>query len=134
MPNISSFQYARLLANAFKQAESSKEIKEVAGEFLKTLKKNNDLGKIEKIIESFRTYDEKQEKTQEIEVWAPRSLSVESKKRIISILEKKDPEKRVEIKENIVPQLLGGIIIKKGDLMVDASLKGKLERMEKHLL
>lgn len=44
----------------------------------------------------------------------------------------RDPEK-AEVKQIIAPELIGGFELKCGDMLLDASIKGQLKRLEKEL-
>lgn len=126
---ITQKQYAILLYEITKGLDKDK-IKVKIGQFIKLLAKNNNLSLIDKIIEKFTIYEKKKRGIQEIELVSSRPINNEVRKQLNNIFKKGG---EVEIKEKIDPSLLGGIVLRIGDLMIDGSIKRKLSALNSKL-
>lgn len=115
-------QYAVLLYEITKDLRKT-EVKEKISKFVRFLVKNNHLSLVEKIIEEFKTYTKKQEGVQEVELVSARPIGIKIRQRLINILNRKN---KIELKEKIDPGLLGGMVIKIGDTMIDGSIRRRL--------
>ncbi|HDZ54499.1 MAG TPA: ATP synthase F1 subunit delta [Candidatus Nealsonbacteria bacterium] len=123
MPNkIIPKQYAVLLYEITKDLRKT-EIKEKISKFVGFLVKNNHLSLVDKIIGEFKTYTKKQEGVQEVELVSARPIGIKIRQRLINILNR---ENKIELKEKIDPGLLGGMVIKIGDTMIDGSIRRRL--------
>jgi len=119
---ITPKQYAVLLYEITKDLRKT-EIKEKILKFVRFLAKNNHLSLINKIIGEFKAYTKKQEGIQEVELVSARPIGIEIRQRLISILNRKS---KIELKEKIDPGLLGGMVIKIGNTMIDGSIRRRL--------
>lgn len=115
-------QYAVLLYEITKDLRKTG-IKEKISEFVRFLATNNHLNLVDKIIGEFKAYTKKQERIQEVELISARPVGIKIRQRLINILNGKN---KIELKEKIDPGLLGGIVIKIGDTMIDGSIKRRL--------
>lgn len=121
-------QYAAMLYEATRN-RSEKEAETVIQDFAKLLIKTRSLHLLPRIVEVFRDYYNKQEKIIELTVQIAKSTP----KGILKDLQKKIPNFRVEIKEKITPTILGGIILKWNDIVIDASIDTKLNQLKRKL-
>jgi len=55
-------------------------------------------------------------------------------KRAMQIAKKLTSKSKIEFTHMVNPDLIGGFVLRVGDVQYDASLKRKLARMKKHLL
>jgi F-type H+-transporting ATPase subunit delta len=69
----------------------------------------------------------------EITLTTATEISVESKEKIVKLLEQKIKGK-IEIKQKIDPDIIGGFIVKIDDKQLDASVRGQLQLFRKKLI
>ncbi|MBI2786634.1 MAG: F0F1 ATP synthase subunit delta [Legionella longbeachae] len=69
-----------------------------------------------------------QEKTLTVDVITYSDLSITQQERLIESLSQR-LQRKVSLKINIDPSLLGGAIIRAGDLVIDGSVRGKLNKL-----
>ena len=112
---ITPHQYAVSLYDSTKALGVSK-IPEIIARLILILKKNNDLSLLEKIINDLG-YRPK------AEIFSVKALSEQTRQKISKILHK------IELEEKVDPALIGGLTIKVGDTLIDASLRSKLEKL-----
>lgn len=120
------------LTELMRQTAKAAELSVLVGNFLALLAKNRRLNIIEGIIDAFddRISTERGEFSAEVCAAAP--LNPEQERQLTTHLQKMTGGKiRLNIRQ--VPDLLGGITVKLGSRFIDASLRGKLARIEKQL-
>jgi len=127
---ITPEQYAVLLYEITSEAKAG-EIDKAISEFLKMLNKQNALWMIDKIIKAFEQYDKKMSGICEVEIISAKPISKEVKEKIVKIFTKR--ANKIEIKEIVDPKLIGGMIIKSEDEMIDGSIKTRLLNLRKQL-
>lgn len=110
-------------------------LKSVAGDetaasdgFIRTLSENKRLSILPDIYVLFETLRSEQEKTLTINVTSYSTLSGTQEKELIEALSKR-LQRQVSLKVAIDKSLLGGAIIKAGDLVIDGSVRGKLNKL-----
>ncbi len=127
-----SKQYAKSLFAVAREADNS-QIKKVIGNFAKILIKNNDTAKTEKIIKYFSDFWNEDKRIVEAEIIGPPELG----KKVVSLLQehikKATSSDKVIINQKEDKNILGGIIIKYGDKILDSSLRTKLEELRQVL-
>ena len=64
------------------------------------------------------------------DVTAARKLTSETKRALAEMLQRETGAKKVELIEDIDPELLGGVVVKTPEDELDASLKTKLTRLK----
>lgn len=100
--------------------------------FLKLLARKRRLSHLDDIVGVFMGEVARQRGEKVVEVFAPIKFSDEQKRKLSENLEKNIGGKiRLLIKEDA--SLIGGLIIKWGSRFLDASIKGKLARIERQL-
>lgn len=119
---ITTKQYSILLYEITRGLKKT-ENKEKISKFVKFLDKNNDLNLANRIIKEFKSYTMEQEGEREVELLSAKPIDNEIHQQLIDILSKKG---KVELKKKIDPGLLGGMIIRIGDTMIDNSIRRKL--------
>lgn len=126
-PNISSEQIYEVMIGSLKSS-----LDEVPCSFIKTLAVNHRLGLLPAIAELFEEYRLEAEKKIVVEVTSAYPLVGETKERLIKALQIR-LQREVELQCEIDPTLLGGVIARAGDLVIDGSIKGKLAKMKQFL-
>ena len=108
--------------------------------FSKILKKflgyitiKNRLFFLEKIIESFLNLVSKNKGELKAKLISPKKLSVEEQKKIQSELSK-DFKSQLKINYEYDPDLIAGLIIQIGSVMIDTSIKTKLKKLERNMI
>jgi len=71
-------------------------------------------------------------KSKEVTVFTASALNPEERDKLRLLLSKKSGE-GIELKEELDSSLIGGIVIKSGSLVIDASLKNKLKKVVEYL-
>ena len=108
--------------------------------FSKTLKKflgfvaiKNRLFFLSKIIESFLNLVSKNKGELKAKIVSSKKLSIEEQNKIQSELSK-DFKSQLNINYEYDPNLIAGLIIQVGSVMVDTSIKTKLKKLEKNMV
>lgn len=131
MRKISVKKYAISLYEIVKEGKVG--ISQTIDNFVKLLIKNNDLSRVDKIIEAFDEYAKEQEGMIEVEAKTARVLDKKDRESIVENLEK-TLNKKVSLKEEQDKELIGGIVLKYKDTVVDGSIKKKLESLNNQLI
>ena len=112
----------------------------IKSNFSETLKKflgfltiNNRLFFLKQIIESFLNIVSKNKGELKAKFITPNKLSVEEQKNIQKELSK-DLKSQLNIDYTHDPNLIAGLIIQVGSVMVDTSIKTKLKKLEKNMI
>jgi F-type H+-transporting ATPase subunit delta len=100
--------------------------------FIKLLVQNNRLSLIPVITQLFETYKAEDEGYIDVEVTTAYSFSEEAEKDFIATLEK-TLGKKVNINVTVDSSLIGGVLVRAGDRVIDGSIKGQLQHMQKAL-
>lgn len=116
--------YARALYEATKGMHG-KELSDAINRFVRLLAKSQMLKKAERIIAEFINYAKAAEGIIDIKIASTRALD----EKIVSRIKQAFGDK-VESTETINPKLLGGIVVKSGNMIFDASLQRQLVRLK----
>ena len=98
---------------------------------VKFLAKKNAFRLSDKIIEEYGKYHDKMAGIARIDVKSARALTAEMKKTIEAWAEKNLDAKKVILNESVDPELLGGVVLRHDDLLLDASVKNMLLKLRK---
>ena len=129
---ISAKQYAQALYESL-EGKNRNEIKSVIVEFAKVLAADNGLSKTAEIVEKFNKIYNQEEGIVEAEISSAKKLQKNLLNELAGYIKKISQAKKVEILETEDKNLLGGIVIKFGDKVLDGSLKTKLSLLKKEL-
>jgi F-type H+-transporting ATPase subunit delta len=103
-----------------------------AENFVRLLIANHRFGLIKSISKQFEIYKADEEGYVQVEVSSAYSLDNGASKQISTALKQvlgKEPRLNVQIDES----LIGGVLIKAGDRVIDASIRGQVQRLAKRL-
>jgi len=100
--------------------------------FISLLAQNRRLGFLPEIAALFEQMKAEVENAVEVEVISAATLTPEQESRYAAALQKK-LGRQVRLHTRIDDSLLGGAVLKAGDLVIDGSLKGRLERLATEL-
>jgi F-type H+-transporting ATPase subunit delta len=101
--------------------------------FLKLLIQNNRLTLLPAIAQIFETLKAEDEGYIEVEVLTAYAFSKEAKQDFSAKLEK-NLNKKVHMNVTVDKSLIGGVLVRAGDRVMDGSIRGQLQQMQKALL
>jgi F-type H+-transporting ATPase subunit delta len=100
--------------------------------FIKLLSEKSRLPLIPVIAEIYEAFKAEQEKSVEAQVISAFELSAEQQQLLVDALRKR-LNREVSLKVEIDKRLIGGVVIRTGDLVIDGSLRGKLAKLAESL-
>jgi len=127
-PEISFNNKVRLLKNVFKSRVSEK-----IYNFIYILIKNKDIKLLENILYNFKSKVLEEKNTIEARVFFASEPTKLEENRIVKILEERT-KKKIKLKKTIDPKILGGVVIKIKDELIDLSLGQKLKMLYEDLI
>jgi F-type H+-transporting ATPase subunit delta len=122
-PHVTSDELVDLLGGVSKQAAG-----EGGTNFLRALAANRRLALLPLIANQFETLRAEVEGVVDVEVIAAREIAAPQQKKLEAALAKR-LGREVRMHTRIDESLIGGAIVRAGDLVIDGSLKGRLERL-----
>lgn len=130
---ISVRQYAESLYSALDGREETAQ-KEILRKFVRLLAEHRALSKAPAIIQAFSEVWEREKGELSAAVATARKLDPASLQLIRGYLAEKSGTQKVELKEKISPDLLGGFILRYQDKIVDASVRRSLDALRERLV
>jgi F-type H+-transporting ATPase subunit delta len=127
MRKITPKKYAKALYESL-EGKNQAEIASTITSFVQVLVRNKSISKSDKVISAFHDYLNEQEGVQAVSVYSVKTLDQDERNEIKSGL-KKALNKEIELIEHIDSKLMGGVILKYGDVIVDGSVKKKIESL-----
>ncbi|MDH4040044.1 MAG: F0F1 ATP synthase subunit delta [Gammaproteobacteria bacterium] len=127
---------AVLTSPALTSAQQAQKLGEVCGDalsaqvknFVGILSANKRLALLPQIHELFALYKANRERTVDVEVVSAFELADGIRDRLAAALGRK-LERQVNVQTSTDSNLLGGVVIKAGDLVIDGSVRGKLDKL-----
>lgn len=126
-PKVSKLSLQTLLLDI-----SEGQLNQEGQNFLKLLIENNRLSLVPAITELFETYKAEDEGSIEIDVTTAFAFTKESKQSFNATLEKVFG-KKVSMKVAVDSALIGGVLVRAGDQVIDASVRGQLQQLAQRL-
>lgn len=126
-------QYAKAL-NAGVKDKSHKEVDLAVSNFLKILQKNNQMKLVGKIVENFSDIWNKENGIIEAEITTRHKAEDSMTKKIKDFLKEKYGAEQVVLRETVDEKIKGGIIIRVGDELLDASVERRLLELKNNLI
>jgi len=122
--------------NCCPAAQQAHKLSQVCGEvlsvqvrnFIAILASNKRLALLPPVYELFAQYKANREKTIDVEVVSAFDLADGVRDRLALALGRK-LERQVNVQTSTDSNLLGGVVIKAGDLVIDGSVRGKLDKL-----
>ena len=100
--------------------------------FIHIVAENDRLALLPQIVELFDLYKAEQEKSVDVEVTSAFALNQEQQDKLAKVLSARlNREVRLQVAEDA--SLIGGVIIRAGDLVIDGSIRGKLANLAEAL-
>jgi F-type H+-transporting ATPase subunit delta len=106
---------------------------ELVRNFLLLLVEKNRAGEVEEIVDEFERLAAREEGILEVELTTAVELSDDEARDVVAQIERASG-RTVEAKRRVDPDLIGGMILQAGNLRVDASVRGRLERLRQALV
>ncbi len=122
-PHVTGLQLVELLTGLSGGAAGKQ-----GGNFLHALAENRRLALLPAIAAQFEVLRAETENVVDVEVIAAREIAAPQQKRLAEAL-KRRLGREVRIHTRIDESLIGGAIVRAGDLVIDGSLKGRLARL-----
>ncbi len=132
MKKLTAKQYAVSLYETIEEAKGE-DLKNKIHNFLKVVKKRKDIKLLNKIFERFVEIYQIRKGIMTAEVTSSHKLSSELINEIKKWL-KKETGNEAEIYEKVTPEILGGVVIKYNDTILDASLRNNLNNLKNKLI
>lgn len=105
---------------------------EVVRNFLLLLIEKGRAAQLEEITREFEALVAAEEKRLAVDLTTAYELSDEDAKQILAQIEKQSG-RQVEATRTVDPDLIGGFVLRAGSMLVDASIRGSLERLRQDL-
>jgi F-type H+-transporting ATPase subunit delta len=125
-PEIESHVKARMLDQVLGGAD------ELVRNFVRLVIEKGRAGEIREIAAEFETLVAEQERILDVELTTAHELSETEFGRIIGRIEQASGRK-VQATRSVDPNLIGGIVLQAGSMRLDASVRGRLERLRQTL-
>lgn len=127
--NITPKQYALSLYEIL-TVSSKNEAGSIIKKFIKVIINNNHISKIPSIVEHLENHWNKQNNIVTTEITSARKLDASIIKYIKTHIAKISNTNQIEINEVINQNIIGGVIIKFGDKIIDGSLSTELKNLK----
>lgn len=101
--------------------------------FLKLLLLNNRLSLLPNIAEQFEALKAEEEGYVDVEVVSAYAFTKEEKQKFSATLEKKF-NKKIHMNVTVDKSLIGGVLVRAGDRVIDGSVRGQLQQLQKALM
>ena len=101
--------------------------------FLKMLLENNRLALLPDITKQFEVLKAEDEGYGEVEVVTAYAFTKEAQTKFAAALEKKF-NKKIHMNVTVDKSLIGGVVVRSGDRVIDGSVKGQLQHLQKALM
>jgi F-type H+-transporting ATPase subunit delta len=105
---------------------------ELVRNFMLLLAEKGRAGQVEEIQRDFERLALADERRLEVELTTAVELDADEEKRILDQIEHASGRK-VDATRTVDPDLIGGVVLQAGSLRVDASVRGRLERLRQEL-
>jgi F-type H+-transporting ATPase subunit delta len=132
MNKLKPKDFAELLLELTENKDEAETKKEMKG-FVALLSKKKMLSKSEEIITEYRKLYNKKHGIVEATVTLVERMTMEKKLKLREALKKQHKAKEVHMLEKVDARLLGGMKVRIGDMVYDASLKNTLNQLEAKL-
>ena len=126
-PKVNSAKLSALMLDICQE-----QVDQEGANFLKLLVQNKRLSLVPYIAKIFEEYKAEDEGYVEVEVTTAYPFSKEDKQNFASKLEK-SLSKKVHMNVSVDKSLIGGVLVRAGDKVIDGSIRGQLQHMQKAL-
>lgn len=130
---VTTQQYAKTLLE-LTENKTEKEISALVVRFVEVLKKDGQLKNSAKIVEKFSEIYNDKHGIVEAQIITRKKIEDSEQNKIEKFIKEKYSAKEVMMKNIVDESIKGGIIIKVGDEVIDASVEGQLKRLKRELI
>lgn len=127
--NISSRQYAESLYEAVRDKNDS-QIKDAINNFFNILVQNNDMAKAEEVVKEFEETWDREQGIIKAKVVSAKELDNDIVKLLNNYIAELSGAKKVSLNQEVNKNILGGVIIKYEDKILDGSLRARLNELK----
>lgn len=124
-PKLTAMQLAEIILSIL---EEQKLLDKESSNFIKLLAENRRLMALPEIAQLFAEFKEESERVINAQVWSVVALDQQTQEKISEMLQTKIG-RQVKLHCDTDPNLLGGLLIRAGDLVIDGSVRSQLQRM-----
>jgi F-type H+-transporting ATPase subunit delta len=121
---------SRVKADVLQQVVQGAE--ELVVNFVRLLAEKGRAGEIREVVEEFEALAAAEQGILDVELTTAKELSEQEFGRILGRIESASGRK-VQATRNVDPDLIGGIVLQAGSMRLDASVRGRLERLRHEL-
>lgn len=125
---ITNAQYAKGLFEALKDMEEAK-MQPVLKKFVSVLASHNKLSQMNKILVDFVDLWSSERGIVKVEIVSAGVLTKNILDELNSYIEREADAKQVEVIEKVDKSIIGGVILRHGDKILDMSIKNRLREM-----
>jgi F-type H+-transporting ATPase subunit delta len=126
-PNVSNQRVCDLMLSICEE-----QVDNEGKNFLRLIIHNKRLALLPCVASIFEAYKAEDEGYVDVDVMSAYPLTDEVEQRFIAILENK-LNKKVHMKLTVDASLIGGVLVRAGDRVIDGSIRGRLQHMQKTL-
>jgi len=130
---ITPKQYAQSLYQAACGKKQS-DVKGVIENFVKVLINNNYIAKADQIIKQFKKIWNKEQGIVKAEVISARKLDIKITKLLNNYIAKLSGAKTIDLRQEVDKSILGGVVIKYEDKVLDGGLKTRLTDIKNKMI
>ena len=129
-PAISTADLIKIVDQVIKQIG----VTGVAADFLNVVFKNRKIAYLDEILQEYIQLVKAHQNILQIEVISADEISKENIEQIKKTISAQHDGKEIEVTQTIKKQILGGVQIKIGSNLIDASIKSQLDQLEDELI
>jgi len=126
-PGVSTGQLEALIADI-----CAADLEDSGRAFLRLLTENGRLDFLPELATRFKELEAEDRNVAEVEVVSATALDERQQERLAAALRER-LRREVRLHCAVDPALIGGAVVRSGDMLIDGSLRGKLERLETEL-
>jgi len=126
-PGVSTAQLEALIADI-----CAADLEDSGRAFLRLLTENGRLDFLPEIATRFKELEADDGNIADVEIVSATALDERQKERLAAALRQR-LRREVRLHCEVDPALVGGAVVRSGDMLIDGSLRGKLERLETEL-
>lgn len=115
------------------ESSSEKETEALARKFAEVVFKQGDASKTDDILRQFEEIWNKKNGIVEVEVTSAHKVSEKELEKIKTYITKRTNAQKVEVKEVIDEKVLGGVVVRYNDYVIDFGVKRKIKELTKKI-
>lgn len=96
--------------------------------FIQVLAEHKRLALLPQVLELFVLYKANHEKTVDVEIYSAFAISSELEQKLVDSLKAK-LDRKIELRTEVDSTLIGGALIRAGDMVIDGSARGRLAKL-----